>query len=589
MSRPDWNERESLLKALDGHPLFTGLSVTRLLEMTADAVLERFEVGSLRMAAELPSASYLILRGRVERIEGERAVDVLEQGDHFSIPAFCGRVLEDLVCWRLPPQAMGLLESASHPFLPGHPGDELTEVASLSLGPWLEVEGSATVAELARGMSEIHASGAIVREGTRLGVVTDRDIRAKLVANDRRGSDRVSDIASFPARTVDIRTPLITAREMMLDRGIHHLPVLAGDRVVGLLTDLDLLEASNRDSTSLRRLIETAEDITDLTAAGRRIPATVGLLVAEGVDVERVGLLTSILTDALTKRLLDLAESAVAPLPGRFAWVALGSWGRREQGLVFDQDHAIVYAESTREGVDLLLDIARFVEDGLHASGIPKCPSKVMASSDGWHGNEQEWDDRFAEWIAIPEWKATFLVATALDGRRVAGDLDLTGIHARAVNGARHSPLFLNGLARLAIDIKVPLGFLGDLVTSDEGEHEGLDLKHRGLLPLTLVARRHGLSAGVGSATTTERLRMAAAAGAIDGEQAAGLIESYRLFRELMVGHHHSQIDAGLPTTDEIDPARLGPIQRRSLRDAFRILRRAQRELLAYMQPTRWR
>ncbi len=581
-----WDDRSKLIEFVVEHELMGHVGLHRLLELTKNVDIQLFQSGPLTAPPWTETDDGLILDGRVElRLDG-RIVDTLEPGDRLAIGGLEADVIEDTICWRLPAHT---LESSGDGRVADVPTDELAPVSGLDLGPWVEVDASSSVLELARRMSEIHVSGAVVRSRGQIGIVTDRDIRARLVSPGLGLDQPISTIATVPARTIEPGTTLAQARDLMMRHGIHHLPVVAEGAVSGVLTDVDLLGHLPPGGVSLRREIEASRDLAELVGAGSRVRETLARLVKVGVDVEKIGVFASVLTDSLAARLIELAESHVELVDGRFAWIALGSWGRREQGLVFDQDHAIVHAESDPSRVDLLLALAAFVEAGFERCGIPRCPSDIMATSEGWHGHEREWEERLAKWMAIPERKATFLAATALDGRGVVGNIDLGSIHERMVQNAATSPAFLNGLSRLATDIKVPLGFLGDLVTTEDGDHQGLDLKLRGILPLTLIARRYGLSAGVGSAGTTERLTRAADAGVIETEVASGLCEGYRLFRRLVVSHHQYQLENRMEPDAVIDPRHLGPIERRSLREAFGLLRRAQRRLVVEMQPVRWR
>jgi acetoin utilization protein AcuB len=91
------------------------------------------------------------------------------------------------------------------------------------------------------------------KRGGLCGVVTDRDLRHYLfdpsvlkqvgtIAVEALLKDvPVTHVMSAPAITIDIDEPLETATRLMLERKIGSLPVLDHGRLVGILTETDVL------------------------------------------------------------------------------------------------------------------------------------------------------------------------------------------------------------------------------------------------------------------------------------------------------------------------------------------------------------
>lgn len=147
---------------------------------------------------------------------------------------------------------------------------------------------------------------------------------------------------------------------------------------------------------------------------------------------------------------------------------------------------------------------------------------------------------------------------------------------------APSSPALLRLLARLALSYRPPTGFLRGLVVEHGGEHRGrLDLKHGGALPIVDLARWAGMAAGLTSASTSERLRAAAAAGTIDAGDALSLQDAFTLISDLRADHQVALLRAGEEPGDHIDPAELSPLMRAQLKEAFRAVASVQRRLSA--------
>jgi hypothetical protein len=204
--------------------------------------------------------------------------------------------------------------------------------------------------------------------------------------------------------------------------------------------------------------------------------------------------------------------------------------------------------------------LAVFVVDALAAAGIPRCESKVMASEEGWRGPLTWWRQRIEQWMQVPEAKATFLTGIVFDARVVAGELDLEALFAHAVERAAASPGFQARLGRLIVDMEVPVGFLGNLIVTSNGERRTLDIKRGGVHPITEMARLHALRAGV-----SERCRHHAGwmaqrvPGSLDADTAEALAEAHALLRDLRLTHQTEQYMAGDIPDDLIDP---GPCHR---------------------------
>jgi CBS domain-containing protein len=135
-------------------------------------------------------------------------------------------------------------------------------------------------------------------------------------------------------------------------------------------------------------------------------------------------------------------------------------------------------------------------------------------------------------------------------------------------------------LQRLAVTYKPPTGFLRDIVVEHDGEHRGpFNIKRGGLLPIVDIARYAGMAAGATSTSTPARLRAAAAAGIVRDDDATSLIEAFELFTELRLEHQVQQLRAGGDADDFVDPRTLNTLNRRYVRDAFRVVTATQRTL----------
>lgn len=599
MPSPTLPEMLEVSRFLAAHAPFAGLPAEEI-ERVANAVqVEFFPAGTVILdQGGLPSAfAYVIRRGEVELVDGDQAVDVLEEGEMFGFPSllsgksplFTARAADDTICYLMDaevaasvldvPTVAGFLAgrlqtrafAGARPLL-----ERFRRVGELASSPLIVVEESTSVAEAAARMTEEGASAVVVRLGEDIGIVTDRDVRARVVAAGRDPGVTVGEVVTRGVRTVRADALAEEALADMLELGVHHLPVSEGEHLVGMLTDLDILRLEQSVAFRLRSEIGRATDVDGVVAAGRRIPEVAVALVRAGFESMRIGRVLAVLVDAMTIRLLDLAFERHGPPPVAWSWLSLGSLARREQGLASDQDHALVYADGGEAADGLFAEIAGFVVSGLEAGGLPPCPSQVMASHPAWRGPSSWWRTRLITTMASADRHATFYAGLDLDVRPVAGDLDARALFADVAAAAPGYPGFLRRLAGLVSELAVPIGFLGNLVTIDStGHHDVLDVKHGGLLPITDFARLVALEAGVAAVETVPRLRAAAEAGTVDRDLGAALEEALAVLLQIRLEHQATQWEAGDPPDSLVRPDALGRLERLRLKDALAVVREA--------------
>jgi CBS domain-containing protein len=97
------------------------------------------------------------------------------------------------------------------------------------------------------------------------GVITDRDIAVRCIAEGKDGSCRVSDAMSTELDTVNPDADLREVMQLMQRRQVRRLPVCEGDRIVGIVAQADLaLEADDDAGVG-----ETVERISEPGRGGR--------------------------------------------------------------------------------------------------------------------------------------------------------------------------------------------------------------------------------------------------------------------------------------------------------------------------------
>ncbi|WP_040161081.1 DUF294 nucleotidyltransferase-like domain-containing protein [Nigerium massiliense] len=438
----------------------------------------------------------------------------------------------------------------------------------------------ASIREVAGIMSDARVSAILVMDDDRLlGIVTDRDLRSKVLAADRDPAGPITDIMTPHPHTVEADALAMEVLMEIIAHGFHHMPVVDGERVVGMVSAGDLMRLEQTNPVYLVGDIANQTTLDGLKRTAARLPAVVTSLVDQDATAEDIGRVVSAVGDALTRRLLNFAEAEFGAPPVRYCWVALGSQGRLEQGLGSDQDSALILADDYDEAhADYFARLTEQVVAGLEACGYPRCPGDMMASNPRWRVPITQWSRYFAGWINEPDPDALLHAQTFFDMRPLYGDNALfSRLHSAVVSRTAGATRFLGHLAKQANDWKPPIGFFRDFVLSDHGEHRNtLDVKAGGVVAVVQIARLLSLSRGLAQINTVARLRAAASAGALSSENAENLVDAFEFINHVRIRHQADQLRRGEAPDNHILPLELTAFDRRSLRDAFQIIRRMQ-------------
>jgi CBS domain-containing protein len=567
---------------------------------------------------------WVVRSGSVEVIHDGRVLDLLGPGELFGhasmisgLPTgFEARAAEDTVCYRIPADVMrpllarpDVLRFVAQSIVDGAvtaaPTDPRSDpvqsrVATLIRTPPLMCQGSEPVREAAKRMTDQGASAVLVPHGGTFGIVTDRDLRSRVIAAGLSPDAPVSAIMTEPAYTVTADRLGGDVLLDMLERNVHHIPVLsAAGEVLGVVDDGDLVAAEGRKPLLLRRAIALAESPADLAAVAAGLNPTIIALHDARVAAEHVAAVRSVVLDALTRRLVELAVRDAGDPPVPFTWFALGSLARREALPSSDVDSALAWEDESPEAsgrdpgqvAGYLGRVAQAVDEGLRACGMSPDAHGASAANPLFARSLASWHRAARSLSEDPtQEKALILVSVITDSRPVWSTRGSVTSGLWEARPYPDHPDLLRLLARFALSFRPPTGFLRDFVVEHSGERRGqLDIKHGGMIPIVDLARWAGMAAGIASASTLERLRAAEAAGTMESAEARTLMEAFGFIFSLRLDHQVEQLRRGQAPDDFIDPKTLNPLARSYLREAFRAVASVQANLAAELSlGVRW-
>jgi CBS domain-containing protein len=419
-----------------------------------------------------------------------------------------------------------------------------------------------------------------------LGVFTRSDILDRVVLADLPQTLPISDAMSPAPFMLEEQATAYDAMLAMATNGIRHVLVTdAEGRLTGVVSERDLFALQRVGLRQIRQAIESATGIAELQQSAADVRQLAFNMLAQGVGAGQLTQFISALNDALTKRIVQLNLENHNFDGIEWAWLAFGSEGRDEQTFSTDQDNGIVFSLPEGQTEEALkarfLAFALDVNKDLDRCGFPLCKGNIMASNPEWCLTLEKWKTQFTEWVRSPHPEALLNASIFFDFRA------LFGSHALVDSMRRHllalstsNSLFLQAMARNALQVQPPLGKLRDFLTDLEPGHPGkVDLKKYGIRIFVDVARIYALAAGVHNTNSVQRLRIAAQRLSIREEEINAILEAFDFIQLLRLRHQYLEGEPGRQGDNLINPDELNELDRRILKESFRQARKIQNRL----------
>jgi CBS domain-containing protein len=466
-------------------------------------------------------------------------------------------------------------ESGSALNLLGTPIRTLIKRAPITLPPDTSIQATATL------MRDLRVSSVLlVEQGLLFGLVTDRDLRNRVVALNLDITRPVADIATLAPMTVSANSPAFEALLLMARHNIHHVPVMEGGDILGMITATDLTEQHSTSAVYLAGDIYKQTSLDGLQKISTRVRQLQQHLAAADASAYSTGHIITAITDAITTRLIHLAEAQLGPAPVDYVWVAAGSQARDEQTAKSDQDNCLILDDAFDEAVHgaYFKAFSKFVCDGLAECGYIHCPGDMMAMTDTWRQPRRVWAEYFRKWVDSPKPKSLMLTCVFFDLRAIHGQAELLdGLRQQVVHHTKGNSLFLAHMVSNALKHRPPLGMFGQITLSKGGDNpHTIDLKHTGIVPIVDLARVYALAAGVTVANTHDRLELSAQAGEVTEQSARDLRGALEFLGKLRIAHQARQMAQGKAPDNFLALEELSNFERSHLKEAFSVVQTLQ-------------
>ncbi len=357
-----------------------------------------------------------------------------------------------------------------------------------------------TAQEVAQMMAESLKNNVIIFEKNGpIGIVTHADLASKIATGRYPINTPVSNIMSSPVVTVLENVSLAEAQLLMLKNNVTHLCVTIDgtdkSTIKGVISEHDLIAAQASNPGVLIKEIKRSLSSNELKEIRKRLTNLIQSSIQKNIPLTHITNIASEINFAILKRAVELSILDLGSPPARYAWISIGSQGRKEQLLLTDQDSFLVFEDVPQnkyiEVKDYFLKLGKKTTATLEKIGYELCPYGHMGSNMVWCKSLSDWIKQYNNWMNATRENTDNLSSIFFDYELVIGEQKIeTAINNIIFENANNNALFFDFLGNEALRKNSALSFFKKFIVEEEGIHKDkFDIKTRALMPLIDGAR----------------------------------------------------------------------------------------------------
>lgn len=538
---------------------------------------------------------YIIIKGSVNEYIEDELHNVYGEMDSFDANALIyGKttsqfvVEEDVICYELPKEHFQNLIQDHEAFQSYFLEDFISKHQKLKkhqqqndLTPFMVarideiylhepciVSAELSIKETLIAMKALQTSVGIVERDGVYGIVTDTNLRNKVIIGGVSTDSPIGDIATFPLVTIDHKDFLFNALLLFTRYGIKRLVVESKGVVVGVLEQLDLLSFFANHSHLVVMQIEKADNIEELQKVGDDMLHLIRSLNSKGVKVRYI----SKLVNTLNAKIYEKVFTMSVPEEHRedCALIVMGSEGRNEQILRTDQDNGLIIADD--QDPQSYVPYMQQLNNYLNMLGFPPCPGNIMVTNPFWRKSLHDYKAQIDTWLGSMDPEAMQQLAIFIDAQCIVGDarlLDEAKSYLYSKFEGRDD--LMAHLAKAALSFDTPLSLFSGFVVEHSVHKNELDLKKGGIFAIVHGVRVLALQNRVTETNTTRRVKALNNMNVFDKEFSTELIEAYDTLLGTRMNARLSDAK-GFQDINYVNPSNLNKIERDLLKDSFKVV-----------------
>ena len=605
---------EETIEFLTNVPPFDKLSPDELDMISEDIMLEYYPTGVKILAQNGPPSQYLrlIKKGAVKvsllsKDDEEIVIDYRSEGEQFGLVSVISGdrsranvvAVEDTICYLIAKEKItSLFQSnaeVNEHFMRsffinfidktydetkrryvGLGGSErrlfTTRVGDIISREPVTAPQDVSIKEAAEVMSADSVSSIILMdgEGAPAGILTDRDLRDKVVSKGMDIGGPASLVMSSPLILIDSDEFCFEALLTMMRSKIHHLLVVEKDEFKGVVTNHDFIALQGSSPTVLAKEIEAAADADELASMTPKLFKAVSALLFEGAKAINIaGLITEIAEKVILKS-FELSERELGAPPIPYSVFLYGGSGRRELtltlnvriGIIHEDTNNLPLIETGRKYFEALAEKVNYIM----VRFCPEAREGVLAGKR--IKSLSDWKDYFHHWKyevrGLPK-------AQYFDMRLIMGEEALVdSLRNNLFTMTQASLELMDLVAAMTVENRPPLGFFRRFVVEKSGEHRNeFDLTMKGIRPLVDAVRVFAVEKDFRDPSTIKRLQFLSER--YEFTYAEDIKHALNYLDSLLIHHQLDQIERGMEPDTFVNPGKLTNIEKNTLREIFQL------------------
>jgi CBS domain-containing protein len=437
------------------------------------------------------------------------------------------------------------------------------------------------IKEAAGIMSEQGISSIIIKNGqdSPVGIITDRDLRDKVVAQGLDSSTPVHEIMSTGLVKVNAGSTCFDALSTMLRRNIHHLLVTEGNDLAGIVTNHDFMLLQGTSPLSILKNIDRLQDSEELRTVRDRINQTISILLKEDVKATHVLRIITELHDRLIQKIIELSIKEIGDAHCPFAFFVYGAEGRREETFKTVFRCAIVYNENKtfcekKDMEDFCESLVAHLQDTFKKCEMPLFDIHPLGGEVPIYGDLSSWTKNILTALCSGDLSKVATAKKMLDLRAIYGDSSIVWalkdmLYKKIRDEARYGPNLCESDAHQGS----PVGFFRKFIVDETGkQQEKFDIKEKGTSHIVDALRALSIASNIHETSTTERLNLLSRKGLILPELQTDIYSAFEFLLNLLMQAQLAKKDSGLKIDNIIEPEKLSMLEKKSLKEVFQIL-----------------
>ena len=438
-----------------------------------------------------------------------------------------------------------------------------------------------SIKEAAGLMSHYRISSLVLidAQGVPVGIITDKDLRSKVVAQAMDYSGPVKEIMSSGLVTVEAQSTCFDALSTMIRHNIHHLLVTEDNALAGILTNHDFMLLQGISPLSILKNIDRQKSAEDLIPIRNSIHQTISMLLKEGVRASHILKIITELHDRLIVKIIDLTISETGSSHCPFAFFVYGSEGRSEEtfktvfrcAIVYDDEKAQCEKRDIEEYCSILFT---HLQNTFKKCGLPLFDTMPLGEGMPIYGDISDWESKILTSLYSGENECVITAKKMLDARAIYGNAEIVeALKDRIYKNIREKEVTGTLLLEDPFKQKSAVGFFKKFLIDESGERlEKLDIKERGTAHIVRTLRAIAISHNIHETATMERLNILSKKGILPGDMQSNIRSAFEFLLQLLLHAQLMKKEAQMEIDNIIEPEELSMLEKKTLKEIFQLL-----------------